>query len=175
MRRIPVVLLLAAVVLLGVLAFARSLPTDAQDAGDGFVGSWRVVIIDEGNPSPALLTFHDDGTLTGAEMPVVKPPPGTPIQALMISGVAGAWAADGEGAALTFDALAADPTGSVILRGTVRGELRLDAGGDTFSGAFTLTRSDMAGSPLPGGSGTVQGTRIVVEPMGSPAAGTPSP
>ncbi len=96
MRRIFIMLSLAVVALLGVFAFARSLPTDAQDAGDGFVGSWRVLITEEGDPNPALLTFHADGTLTGAEVPVVLAPPGSPVEALMISGVAGAWAAEGQ-------------------------------------------------------------------------------
>jgi hypothetical protein len=173
MRRISVVLSVAAVILLGVLAVARSFPTDAQDYGNGFVGSWRVVITEEGDPNPALLTFHADGTLTGAEVPVVSPPPGSPFETLMISGVAGAWAADGQNAAVTFDALAADAGANVVLRGTVRGELQLDASGDSFSGAFTLTRADEAGNPLPGASGTVEGTRIVVEAMGTPEAGTP--
>jgi hypothetical protein len=122
MRRTPVLLAVAAVVLLGVLAADRSFPTDAQDAGEGFVGSWRVVITEEGEASPALLALHADGTLTGAEVPVVLLPPGSPFGALLISGVVGAWEADGQTAAITFDAVATDAEATVRLRGTVRGE-----------------------------------------------------
>ena len=46
--------------------------------------------------------------------------------------------------------------------------------GRRLSGPFTYEVADPAGNVVASGTGTADGTRIEVEPMGTPAVGTPS-
>ena len=51
----------------------------------------------------------------------------------------------------------------------------LDATGDAWSGEYAVTGTDPAGAVVFADTGTHHATRIVVEPMGTPMAGTPAP
>ena len=183
MRRKAVLLSVVAVVLLGVLAAGRTLPTTAQDAaGEGFVGSWRLTVTIPGLPPETFLaTFGADGTFTGSPPPAAPAPPGAPVRVVLTSSAHGAWESTGDdGAAITFMVSQASEAGDFLGTVTVRSVSRLDAGGDRATGEFTFDVADPAGTVVQSGSGTLTATRIVVEPLGtpgagSPAAGTPAP
>ena len=49
----------------------------------------------------------------------------------------------------------------------------LDADGDSWSGSYSATVADPSGSVIFVGGGTVQATRITLQPLATPAAGTP--
>jgi hypothetical protein len=185
MRRISVLHSVPAVALVGLLAAGRAPATTTQDAtppagGAGVVGSWRVVVGGvSGRTYPALITFAADGTMTVSEPPVLPAPPGAPYAQLRFSGGHGAWASSGErAAAITFDLLAADETGNPLGAFTVRGTVEVDMDGRRWDGGWDAVVTDPAGNVGPAFAGTFSGTRITVEPPGTPpptGAGTPMP
>ena len=185
MRRMPVLLSVVAVVLLGAVAAGRStLGSSSHDAtpaaalaGHPIVGAWRLTDPAFPDDPLTLVHFYADGTYLQAE---ADGPVGV-----------GSWEATGErGVAMTFLAQFGDEAGGVFAL-TIRAAGEVDAGGDAFAGTYT---AELA---LPDGTsrgefepGTVAATRMAVEPMGtpagpiealfgqfagSPAAGTPAP
>jgi hypothetical protein len=146
-------------------------------AAPGFVGSWRVVVSPAGGqPHLAGLTFTADGTVIAPEPPVQPAPPGFPFRLLFLSSGNGVWAATGATTgALTFDLIAADEHGTPLGAITVRGTMELSADGGSFAAAFAAVLTDPAGRAVPVGGGTFRGERMVVEPLGTPPAGTPTP
>jgi len=168
MHRHPVLsaFALAALALVGAAAVGFShRDTAAQDAtpavaAEGIVGSWMVtaqladgfsfVNVTTVMPGGVLINTSDDG------------PAGH-----------GAWARTGDGAyAFTFVAPDFDDDGSLEGLVTVRAEATLGADGDTFAGPFATEVTDPTGTVLFAYAGTVEATRIAVEPL--PAA-TPTP
>jgi hypothetical protein len=130
----------------------EGVPAEAASAHP-LVGSW-LADIDAGDPSdpPALITFRADGTYVQSE----------------IDGV-GAWAATGEQtAALTLHSLGPGPDGAAVVV-TIRATVEVAADGQSFTAAYTLelTRPDGT-STGEYGPGTATGTRVAVEPMGTP-------
>ena len=162
MRRISVLVSVAAVVLLGVLAVGRSVGTAAQDAAPGpaaghpLVGSWLLDTDadDPGNP-PSVAAVGADGTYVEVD----------------VDGAAvGAWEATGERtASLTLVFPIPDGQGGFAGTGKVRGSIEVDAAGDTLTATatFELVGPDGA-SQGEFGPIRVTGERIVVEPMGTP-------
>jgi hypothetical protein len=63
--------------------------------------------------------------------------------------------------------------GNFLLTVTDSVEATLGADGTTWSGPFSSTSAGPAGNVLYVGGGTVQATRIVVQPLATPIAGTP--
>jgi len=76
--------------------------------------------------------------------------------------------------AFTVVRLQADEKGTYL--GTVTVHAILDVGDDgrSLSGVFDFEVADPAGKIVATGAGTAEGTRIAVEPMATPAAGTPA-
>lgn len=94
-----------------------------------------------------------------------QPPPGAPGGVIFAGTAHGAWAATTAGSAnVTFVELRANGQGEPLGTITVRAAITLDAGAETFSGAFVLTVADPAGNPLATSAGTIAATRIVAEP-----------
>ena len=185
MRRLSVLLVASAVVLLG-FALQGLAPTTAQvgtpvaTAGHPLVGAWVIDTSAEDPAGPQEATVPPDVTVFTDEGTVIDSTPfgGTGV---------GAWEATGpDAAALTFviPVEEDDFAGSVIIRAT----LELDATGETFSGPYSYTVVAADGTVVDAGRDMVRGTRITVEPVeaeGTPlaavptwmpeAAGTPTP
>ena len=178
MRRLAVPISILAVVLAGV-ALAGGGPSRgavAQDAtphaivGHTVVGSWIVdTDVDDPENAPALAIFHEDGSFV--ELHEDGP-----------DGV-GTWrAADDTTVELTIIFHATDETGAPAGTVKVRATIEVDREGGTFSAAYTLDFIAPDGTPSGElGPGQAEGTRITVEPMGTPVGpimfeeGTPAP
>jgi hypothetical protein len=101
----------------------------------------------------------------------VSPPQGQPHPGLMT------FSADGT---LLVAVLVASDTGMPIGTLTLRGMATLESGNQSLTSTYTVDFADVTGQVLSTGQGSLQGTRIVVEPPGtptvaSPIAGTPAP
>ena len=177
MRRVPGVLSVVAVLLVGVLAVDRTGPTTAQDAeGPDLAGSWRVAIsFADGRTIVGLSTYGADGTAVSSGLPAQPAPPGAPPGVVFLSLGHGAWEATGPDAAnVTVVHLRASPEGQPL--GTLTARMAVTVGGDgqTYSGELVSTLADPAGNALATFSATLQATRIAAEAPGTPAAATPA-
>lgn len=180
MRRLSYLaaLLLAAVAALAVVVTPTPLRTGAQTgtpmAGHGFVGAWRLTVTEPGNPPlPALTTFAADGTLLDSDPPVSPGSGGEPVT--FRSSGHGVWQQSGPtAAALTFVQLVTDGQGHFVGTTTISAQVTLGADGNSLRGPFSVTAADPSGKVLFQGTGTVEATRITVQPMATPAAGTPA-
>jgi hypothetical protein len=175
MCRVPV--LLAVLALGGVLLASRTGLSNAQDEPSGparqdFVGSWRLIITSQGRPPiSTLATFTSDGTLSAAIPPVMPARPGSPYKLLFTSTGHGVWIGSGESsAAITFVVLRRDEQGNDLGTTTFRGTWQVGKDGQAVSGPFTATIADPTGKAVSTFTGTVEGSRIAVEAMGTPAA-----
>jgi len=128
------------------------------------VGTWRETATEEGIPPLALTTvFSAEGTIIGAGAPLFQLEPGVVI---FIGPGTGVWEATGPNAvAYTVDLLLADAEGNPAGRQTVYGTREVSADGQTFTGEYTYTVSDPAGTLLFSSGGMDEGTRLIVEPM----------
>lgn len=180
MRRLSplAALLLAAVAAFALVLNLAPLRTGAQPgtpmAGKAFVGVWRLTAIEPGNPPlPALATFAADGTLLNSDPPVSPGSGGEPIT--FNSGGHGVWQQRGPTtAALTFVQLITDGQGHFLGTTTISAQVTLGADGNALHGPFSVTAADPGGKTIFQGTGTVQATRITVQPMTTPAMGTPA-
>ena len=181
MYRVPIVVMIVAVVLLGVAGIGIQ-PTAGIDAatpgaeGTGFVGSWRVAVSPEqGPPEVSFGTFNAEGTLVTAVSPVLPAPPDAPSPVVFTSAGHGAWEETGaDTARITFVLLTADAQGTPLGTATVRGHLTLSADAQSFRGEVVRTLTDPTGTTLMTGPAMVEGTRILAEAPELAAAGTPA-
>lgn len=174
-------MILAALVACGlVLAVALGpgrLPTAAQGGtppavGHGFVGSW-LLTVPATAPAHSLATVMADGTLIDSDPPVFPAGGGAPVS--FHSAGQGVWQQTGPTtAALTFVDVVADAQGNYLGAETISEEWTLGADGNSISGRFRVAAVDPSGKVVSLVSGTVQGTRIALQPLASPAAGTPA-
>jgi hypothetical protein len=174
MRRLSVLFLASAVVLLGFTLDGR-LPATAQEgtpvamAGHPIVGAWVVDTSAEDPTGPQEATVAPNVSVFTDEGLVVNTAPGGGSDV-------GAWeATSARGAALTFVGLIAeeDFAGTIIIRATVE----LDATGDSFSGPYSYTVVAADGTVVDAGRDMVSATRITVEPVeaeGTPLAAIPT-
>jgi hypothetical protein len=177
MRRISVLIAFLAIVLVVALGFGPGpFQTSAQDSspiadGHGFVGSWRLTATVPGSPSTQSLdTFMADGTYLDSDLPV---PAGADGEAVMISTAGhGIWQQTGTTTAqVTFVDLVSDMQGHFLTSETISIQATLGADGNTFSGIFSVSVADPSGKVVAEVTGTVQGTRITLQPItASPAA-----
>jgi hypothetical protein len=161
MRRIPGLLVVAAVVLLGLFAAGRATPgTVAQDATPSaanhpVVGAWRLTDPAFPEEPPSLVQFHADGTYFQTE---VEGDLGV-----------GTWEATGErSVAVTFvEQFGSEEDGVFTI--TIRAAGEVDLSGDRFTATYTIELTQPDGTSAGEyGPGTVEATRIAVEPMGTP-------
>jgi len=186
MRRSPLLVSgLAALVLLAAFALAGQRPTGAQDAtpsgavlaGHPLVGAWMLDTDadDPANPA-ALAVFSSDGVYTQADYDG--------------SDGVGSWESTGPTTvAMTFLQQFPDEQGDFGGRTIVRATIKVAPDGQSLTAEYTvefLGGDEAAMGQI--GPGTATGTRIAVEPMGTPttsiadafggggpAAGTPAP
>jgi hypothetical protein len=158
MRRIAVPLSVVAVVLLGLFAAGRpNLGTVAQDdatAAHPVVGAWLLTDPAFPEEAPTLVQFHADGTY---------------VQAEAEGGVGvGAWEATGErSVAVTFVEQFGGEEGVFTI--TIRAAGEVAADGQSFTATYTIELTLPDGTSAGEyGPGTVEATRIAVEPMGTP-------
>ena len=142
-------------------------------AGQGFVGAWRVTFETPAGPSRSLLTVMADGTLLFSGRPVSPASGGFPV--IFGSAAHGAWHASGPNtAALTWVGLVTDGDGNFLAEVTDSVEATLASDGNSWSGAYSATVLDPTGNELYVGGARVSATRIVVQPVATPAS-TPAP
>ena len=137
---------------------------ETEAAGPSLVGTWIVRITDStGTKSVDLTSFTKDGLVFDAgSLPLKAPPPG---QGGPPSVGLGTWArAAGGGYDATFVSLAPGPKGALLGTVTINVHVALGGGGDTFSGAFTVT-GEAAGKVLFSAHGTATATRVKVKPI----------
>lgn len=147
----------------GLFVLSRSPGISAQDAsptamsGHPLVGAWVLDTdtSDAANP-PTLASFSADGVYTQNEL---DNGPGI-----------GSWHATGARTAeLTFHSFGTDEQGNYGGMVTVRADIEVAADGQSLTATYTLELVDANGSGTGQyGPGNVSGTRIAVEPMGTP-------
>ena len=164
MHRASLVLSTLAGIARPLATLSQSRPAVHQDlTNEDLVGSWRLTIVEaNGSTSQALATIGADGTMVTAEHPVVTPPVADgPIFA---SSGHGAWRATGPGTAVcSFVGLGCDGSGAFIGTVTIRAEVALNPGGETFGGEFAATIADPAGTTMGVIPGTIRAMRIAAE------------
>jgi len=151
--------------------------TPAAMAAHPIVGSWRVNLAVTGamDQEGALATFAADGTVLSSVKPVSPAPPDAPFGQIFASLAHGTWTVVGPNqVAFTIVRLQTDENGNYLGTVTVPAVLDVSSDGQRLSGPFTYAVADPAGNVVASGTGTAEGTRIAVEPMATPAAGTPS-
>ncbi len=142
------------------------------------VGSWRVSLAVTGamDQEGALNTFTADGTVLASVKPVSPAPPGAPFGQTFASLMHGNWTVVGPNqVAFTIVRLQTDENGNYLGTVTVPAVLDVSSDGQRLSGSFTYAVADPAGNVVATGTGTAEGTRIAIESMGTPVAGTPVP
>ncbi len=177
MRRVTLLAALLAVASVFVIGVAR-IGAGAQDdeptnANRGFVGSWRITSETPFGSSQSLMTVMADGTVLFTDRPALPGGAGFPVS--FISTGHGSWEQTGPTAATaTWVEFVTDGEGNFLATVTGTVEATLEADGNSWSGPFSSTSADPAGTVLFVGGGSVQATRITVQPLATPSAGTPA-
>jgi hypothetical protein len=178
MRRVPFFAALLPVATAALVLGSAQLRTGAQTgtpaaADQGFVGAWRLTFDTPLGPSQSLLTVVADGTLLFSGLPV-KPRAGD-VPVTFVSAGHGVWDQTGSAtAAATWEGFVADAQGNFLAIATDSVEATLGADGNSWSGSYSATVADPDGNVLYVGGATVEATRITVQPLATPAAGTPA-
>ena len=175
MLRVPffaAVLTAAALVLGSAQLRTGAQPGTPSAAGQDFVGTWRATFDTPVGPSQSLLTLMADGTLLFSGRPVKSAAAGAPVT--FSSAGHGVWQQTGPTtAATTWEGFVTDAQGNFLAIATDSVEATLGAGGNSWSGAYSATVADPDGNVLFVGDGTVQATRLTVQPLATPV-GTPA-
>jgi hypothetical protein len=174
MRRIPFFAAFQAVAVATALVFGSAqFRTGAAQtgtppaSGQGFVGTWLLIFDTPLGPSQSLLTVMADGTALFSGRPVSPANGGNPVT--FASAGHGVWQSTGSTtAAITWVGLVTDGQGNFLAIVTDSVEATLGADGDSWSGSYSATVADPDGNVLFVGTGTVQATRITVQPLATP-------
>ena len=154
---------------LGVAALAGR-PTDVALAGsrEQLVGSWLVAATATGAPAApprVLVSFGKDGVALRTAPIRQAAPPALGGGAMIIGTTHGGWSrTGGRTFALTFVGLAFDEAGAFLATQRIRVAVEVSPVGDAFGGPFQTEFLAADGRVLASVTGTVRGTRIVVEP-----------
>jgi hypothetical protein len=176
MRPVP---FLAAVLSVGAVAFvlgSAQIRVGAQSGtptatSRGFVGAWRLTFDTPQGPSHSLLTLMADGTVLFSGRTVKPAAGGIPVT--FISAAHGDWQATGARTAeTTWVGFVSDGEGNFLAIATDSAQVTLATDGNAWRGSYSATVTDPDGTVLFVGGGTVEATRITVQPLATPA-GTP--
>ena len=143
---------------------ASPAPAHDRDDDDGIVGSWygRVTADDPALGSfEELISFHRDGIVTDAHRLYI---PATPFGPLLETSGHGAWKSTRNGYTAFFRFLlqqAPPSAGAAVGTDNVRLNIRLERGGNRFSGRFESTIRDTAGNAVFTATGDIAGERII--------------
>jgi len=123
------------------------------------VGAWFITVTPTLRPAfVSVGTFSSDGTLTNISSPSLGFPPESPGY--------GVWVKTGKRtSAITFVTVLGDGAGNFAGTDKVRAILTVSSTGDGISGVFRVDVFDPGGMLIVSDTGTVQGTRIKVEPL----------
>jgi hypothetical protein len=157
MARQRVVLALLAAGLLAILATivgTRIGPESASAQDQNMEGSWMLATtFPDGRQTMGLATHNGNGTYV---ISTSNP---------RLTAGHGVWVSTGNREfGTTWVALRFDESGAVVGTQKVRGQLTLDATGDSFSSRSQIEFLDRAGNVVGSGSATTQGRRLRVEP-----------
>ncbi len=158
------------------LSSAAAQDARSEMAKHPIVGSWRVNLAGTGamDQEISLGTYTADGTVLASVKPVSPAPAGAPFGQTFASLMHGNWTVVGPNqVALTLVRLQTDESGNYLGTVTVPAVGEVSSDGQGLSGSFTYDVADPAGTVVASGTGTLEGTRLEVQPMGTPPAGTP--
>jgi hypothetical protein len=178
MRRVPFLATVLSVTAAALVLSSAQLRTGAQPgtpaaAERDFVGAWRLTFDTPVGPSQSLLTIMADGTLLFSGRPARPADGGVPVT--FVSAGHGVWEPTGPStAAMTWIGFVSDGEGDFLATATDSVEATLEADGNAWRGAYSATVADPSGEVIFVGGGTVEATRITVQPLATPA-GTPAP
>ncbi len=172
MRRVSLLaalLVVASALVLGVPGFGAGAQEDGGPATSGFVGAWRITSETPFGSSQSLMTVMADGTVVFTDRPTLPGGVGFPVS--FVSTGHGAWEQTGPAtAAATWVEFVTDGEGNFLAVVTGSVEATLADDGDAWSGPFSSSSADPAGTVLYTGGGTVTAARIMVQPLAAPAA-----
>jgi hypothetical protein len=178
MRHVPFVPALQAFAVASALIIgATQLRIGAQTgtppaAGRDFVGTWHLIFETPAGPSESLLTVMADGTVIFSGRPISPASGGNPVT--FASAGHGVWQQTGPTTVATsWVGLVTDAQGNFLAVVTDSVEATLGSGGDAWSGTYSATVADPDGNVLYVGGGSVEATRMMVQPLATPI-GTPS-
>ncbi len=158
------------------LGSAAAQDARSEMAKHPIVGTWWLNLAVTGamDQEGALDTFAADGTVLASVKPVSPAPPDAPFGQIFASLMHGTWTVVGPNqVALTLVRLQTDESGNYLGTVTVPAVLDVSSDGQGLSGSFTYDVADPAGNVVASGTGTVEGTRLAVQPLGTPTVGTP--
>lgn len=156
---------------LGVAALAGRPAGEALAGGqEELVGSWLVAGTPTGAPAAPpriLVSFTRDGVALRTAPVRQAAPPALGTSAMIIGTTHGGWYRTGRRSfVMTFVGLAFDEAGAFLATQRVRVAAEVSPDGDSFGGPFQTDFLAADGKLLASVKGTVQGTRIAVEPPG---------
>ena len=159
----------SAAALAGVVLAGGNSGIARADNDRALVGSWLVAATLPGAPSapPRLLvSFTGDGIALRTAPLQQAAPPALGADKMFISTTHGAWAPNGDGTfGLTFAGFAFDDTGKFLAVQRIRVAVQVNDSQDGFSGPFKTDFIGADGQVLASSSGSVEGTRMQVEPL----------
>ena len=161
---------LAVVSLLGLAPIGTGAQTGTPAVTDqGFVGAWHLTTTTPFGVSQSLITLTADGTVLFSDRPVLPGDAGFPNT--FIGTGHGTWEQTGPtSAAATFVFFITDGEGTFLGVVTDSIEVIFNPDSDSWRGLFSSTTADPAGNVLFVGGGTGEATRIMVQPLATPAA-----
>ncbi len=158
----------SAAALAGIALAGRSGAIARADEDKSLVGSWMVAGIPTGaSPGPPriLVSFTGDGVAIRTAPLQQAAPPALGAENMFISTTHGAWVrTDDGGFGMTWVGFAFDNAGKFLATQRVRVAVQLNDTRDGFTGPFKTDFIGADGQVLVSTGGTVQGTRILVEP-----------
>jgi hypothetical protein len=168
-RRLLRVTVGSAAALAGVVLAGRNSAIAHADDDQALVGSLLVASTPPGAPSgpPRLLvSFTADGVALRTAPLQLAAPPALGTDKMFISTTHGAWASNGNGTfGLTFAGFAFDITGKFLAMQHIRVAVQVNDSQDGFSGPFKTDFIGSDGQVLASVSGSVEGTKMQVEPL----------
>jgi hypothetical protein len=157
-----------AAALAGIVLAGRSAATARADEDQALVGSWMVAGIPTGvqpGPPRILVSFTGDGVAMRTAPLQQAAPPALGSDKMFISTTHGAWVRMDDGMfGMTWVGFAFDNAGKFLATQRVRVAVQVNDTLDGFTGPFKTDFIGADGQVAASTSGTVQGTRIQVEP-----------
>lgn len=138
---------------------------DEGNDSQSLTGSWSATVTPAGGDSfQALLTFGKEGTVVGSAQGdvLLNPPPGVAPGATPVHG---AWKKTGNSYLFTIRQIFYGADGSFQGGNKVRNSVSLSSKGNVMTGQYQFELTDASGNVVYSGTGTIQATRIHVEPL----------